>query len=147
MQTFLPYADFAKSAECLDNKRLGKQRVEVLQLLKAIHGETKGWVNHPCTKMWRLNTNALVEYGNAICSEWRYRGYKDTCLDKIIKYYYTPSLIHSISSFYPDWFGNEVFHASHRSNLLRKNPEYYGKFGWSEPNDLPYIWPEERFSK
>ncbi len=26
MQTFLPYPDFTKSAQCLDNKRLGKQR-------------------------------------------------------------------------------------------------------------------------
>ena len=33
MQTFLPYADFAQSAKVLDMKRLGKQRVEVLQLL------------------------------------------------------------------------------------------------------------------
>jgi hypothetical protein len=42
---------------------------------------------------------------------------------------------------YPDWFGNKEFHASHRSNLLRKDPEFYGKYGWTEPHDLPYIWP------
>lgn len=32
-------------------------------------------------------------------------------------------------------------HASHRSNLLRKEPEYYTQFGWTEPPDLPYVWP------
>lgn len=32
MNTFLPYADFQKSAQCLDNKRLGKQRVEAWQI-------------------------------------------------------------------------------------------------------------------
>ena len=37
MQTFLPYPDFAKSAMCLDNKRLGKQRIECLQILKALN--------------------------------------------------------------------------------------------------------------
>jgi len=31
-------------------------------------------------------------------------------------------------------------HASHRSNLLRKNFEFYSKFGWKEPDNLPYIW-------
>jgi hypothetical protein len=42
---------------------------------------------------------------------------------------------------YPPWLGDEAFHASHRSNLLRKNPEWYGQFGWTEPDDLPYVWP------
>ena len=36
MQTFLPYSNFYKSAKVLDQKRLGKQRVEVLQLLNSI---------------------------------------------------------------------------------------------------------------
>jgi hypothetical protein len=37
--------------------------------------------------------------------------------------------------------GQEEIHASHRSNLLRKDSEFYGKFGWAEPDDLPYFWP------
>jgi hypothetical protein len=41
----------------------------------------------------------------------------------------------------PNWIGDEKFHASHRSNLLRKDKEFYGKFGWAEPDDLPYFWP------
>jgi len=42
---------------------------------------------------------------------------------------------------YPVWLYDEEFHASHRSNLLRKDPEYYGRFGWQELPDLPYLWP------
>ena len=53
MQTFLPYKDFTKSAKALDNKRLGKQRVEVKQILNALDGKSKGWTNHPATNMWR----------------------------------------------------------------------------------------------
>ena len=52
MQTFLPYKSFVKSAQCLDNKRLGKQRVEAMQILKSIYIEDYGWKNHPATKMW-----------------------------------------------------------------------------------------------
>lgn len=36
MQTFLPYTDFKSCARVLDDKRLGKQRVECLQILKAL---------------------------------------------------------------------------------------------------------------
>jgi hypothetical protein len=38
MQTFLPYNDFVKSARVLDYKRLGKQRVEGMQIINAITG-------------------------------------------------------------------------------------------------------------
>jgi len=53
MQTFLPYADFKRSAQVLDYRRLGKQRVETWQLIRAINGETRGWRNHPAAVMWR----------------------------------------------------------------------------------------------
>jgi len=33
MQTFVPYANFSESAKVLDRQRLGKQRVETLQVM------------------------------------------------------------------------------------------------------------------
>jgi hypothetical protein len=135
MQTFLPYGNFDDSVECLDRLRLGKQRVEVYQLLKALRGESTGWVNHPAAKMWRGHTNALVYYGITACNEWLSRGYNDTCKAKISAYVIKGQLI------MPPWLGDEAFHASHRSNLLRKDSAWYGQFGWTEPHDLPYIWP------
>lgn len=36
MQTFLPYPDFCGTALVLDRKRLGKQRVEALQVLRGL---------------------------------------------------------------------------------------------------------------
>jgi hypothetical protein len=136
MQTFLPYDDFALSAQVLDRQRLGKQRVETLQLLKALAGETKGWVNHPAAKMWSGYENSLVHYGVAICDEWIRRGYKDTCREKIMAY------LKVCGTETPRWLGKESIHASHRSNLLRKNAEFYGQYGWTEPDDLPYDWAE-----
>ena len=47
MQTFLPYPDFAASAAALDTRRLGKQRVEALQVLRALTRVTYGWVGVP----------------------------------------------------------------------------------------------------
>lgn len=137
MQTFLPYFsfDFVESAKCLDNKRLGKQRVEAWQIYTTL---TKGsrWKNHPAVLMWKGYEAALLVYGIAVCEEWISRGFKDTMLSRFkfhLKFY--KKIV------YPDWLGDEKFHASHRSNLLRKSQDHYGKFGWKEPNDLPYYWP------
>lgn len=68
MQTFLPYADFKQSAEVLDKQRLGKQRVEAYQILRALLGITNGWIHHPATKMWRGYERALAEYAMAMCA-------------------------------------------------------------------------------
>jgi len=41
----------------------------------------------------------------------------------------------------PSWLGNYYFHVSHQSNLLRKDPDWYGQYGWEVDPNLPYIWP------
>lgn len=136
MQTFLPYADFKESAAVLDRERLGKQRVETLQILYALTLGS-GWVHHPVTKMWRGYEPALVQYGFDICDEWISRGYKDTVRQKL------ESILSSLPSqdiVLPHWLGDIELHQSHRSNLLRKDSVFYSQYGWTEPNDLEYKW-------
>ena len=58
MQTFLPVADFAESARLLDSPRLGKQRVETLQVLRALELPDYGWVSHPAT--WIVAADAAT---------------------------------------------------------------------------------------
>ena len=135
MQTFLPYPDFAASAAALDPRRLGKQRVETLQILRALTRETYGWKHHPAVKMWRGYEPALVAYGLAICNEWTERGGADTCAVQIASEGPPPD-----SENLPPWIGDEDFHRSHRSALLRKEPEFYAQY-FDEPDDLPYVWP------
>ena len=139
MQTFLPYADFEKSAYVLDRSRLGKQRLECIQILENLYGVSKGWKNHPAVKMWKYHDEALFEYTLAIIKEWKRRGYKDT-REEVLHNLYSSQFLHGIGN--PWWLGNEKFHASHRSNLLRKMPNHYMQFNWSESNDIPYWWPE-----
>ena len=134
MQTFLPYPNFEKSLKCLDSRRLGKQRVEAHQILNIILGRInkKGWKNHPAVKMWKKNPNALKLYFNNSLEEWILRGYKNNMKFEKIR--------GKIIS--PKWLGNRKFHASHRSNLLRKNKEFYSKFKWKEKTNIDYVWPE-----
>ena len=138
MQTFLPYANFLESAKSLDNKRLGKQRVEVLQMLNKINGLTKGkgWTNHPCTKMWQNNPNALVEYGVTICEIWRAKGFKDTCMEKISKHFKSNE-----TKQMPSWLGRMDIHISHQSKLIQKDPVFYKSKFPNAPDNLEYVWP------
>jgi len=137
MQTFLPYKDFVKSASVLDRQRLGKQRVENLQVIKALITPGYGWQNHPAVKMWRGHEYTLLKYQEAICNEWTSRGYKDTCLEKSI------DLLagYPIGITKPEWLGDVEFHKSHQSNLLRKFPEHYSQYFTDVPDDLEYVWP------
>ena len=129
MQTFLPYPDFIKSLQALDYRRLGKQRVEAYQIIRAIkYGG--GWQHHPAVKMWRGHINALKLYYNLSLDELIKRGYRNNMQKMPIR--------GKIA--YPQWLGSNCFHAAHRSNLLRKDPHFYGQYKWSEPLDLLYLW-------
>lgn len=134
MQTFLPFPDFTESAKSLDYRRLGKQRVETKQIYFALTRPDYGWKNHPIVKMWKGYENALLKYGIDICSEWRSRGYKDNQL-----VFFLTELTNS-KIVLPPWIGDDALHTSHKSNLIRKYPEYYSKQFPNVPDNLPYIW-------
>ena len=143
MQTFLPYPDFVKTVAILDMRRLGKQRLEARDIYRLITGKTLGasrkqmaylkrrYSNHPAVNMWRGYEDALAQYMNFCIKEWVHRGYVNN-----IELLPTPDKIE-----YPPWLGDDDFHASHRSKLLFKKPEHYGRLGWNEPDDLDYVWP------
>lgn len=155
MQTFLPYPDYKKSMECLDKTRLGNQVWrEGMTLIRG------GWPNHPASKMWRGSEYHLGLYllaGLEILRERSGKKYLD------LEYKIKSEMGKFKDTGVPSWFGNKEFHASHRSNLLRKANEaleksviaesdkkllkyisiyqWYQKFNWTEPANLPYIWP------
>lgn len=157
MQTFLPYENFRSSLKALDYKRLGKQRVESYQILLALNCppairikcERNGldystyihkprWINHPAVKMWKNYELALIYYYNDSIQEWVDRGYNNTMPKiKVLEW-----------ASMPWWLGDDKFHASHRSNLLRKDPSFYSQYGWDDPtnknyvpSNLDYVWP------
>lgn len=139
MQTFLPYKDFKESAKVLDRGRLGKQRVEALQVIKSLHEVHYGWKNHPASKMWKGFESSLVDYSLTMCLEWISRGYADTCFDKILELQAKYNIPKSGAE--PFWLGDERVHSSHRANLLRKDYSFYIKYNWIESPDTPYYWP------
>jgi len=132
MQVFCPYPDIHKSVRSLDPSRLGNQIYrECLTLIKG------GWPNHPASKIWANHKKALALYSLAGLAELKNRGrdyphhvltfqsYLDSCPD----------------TGFPAIWGREDFHLSHRSNLIKKRPEWYVPiFGADIEANLEYVW-------
>ena len=133
MQTFLPYVSFEKSAACLDNRRLGKQRVEAMQILNVLAGKTSAWKHHPAVLMWDGHEKALRQYLRVMILEWKRRGFRNTMR--------VPREARLSPHDTPWWLGSRRFHSAHRSNLLRKDVQHYGQMGWKVSPDLPRYWP------
>lgn len=137
MQTFMPYPQYTRSASVLDYRRLGKQRVEAKQILLALDRGTGGWVNHPAVRMWRGHEGSLAIYGLVMCQEWVKRGYKDS----LTPWFEEMVSQHAETMRRPQWLLQDGIYISHQSNLVRKDPEYYGPLFPGVPDDLPYLWP------
>jgi hypothetical protein len=145
MQTFLPYPDFQQSAATLDSARLGKQRVEALQTLRALVIPEYGWQSHPAIRMWMGYVPALTMYGLAMADEWMNRGFADNTRDNIREF--APQAAHpdyASKIAMPPWLGDPELHLSHRSNLIRKDPRFYTPVFPGTEADLEYVWPEPR---
>jgi hypothetical protein len=112
MQTFLPYEDFYEF--------------------------TGGWPNHPASKMWRGYEPALAIYALSLLKELKLRG-RD--YPKWFDFYNEILAPIRTQIHMPPWLGDERVHSSHRANLLRKDPVWYGKFGWVEEPREGYYWP------
>ena len=145
MQTFLPYPDFLAGAAVLDARRLGKQRVEAIQVLRAITLPAYGWRHHPAAKMWRGYEEALVRYGLDVCSVWCSTGRADTCARTLVTDLGSDAVRTqrelADAGELPPWLGDPDVHRSHRSALLRKDPGHYRDLFTDVPDDLPYVWP------
>lgn len=133
MNTFLPYESFPAAVAALDWKRLGKQRVEAMQILNILEGRNKGkaWTHHPAVLMWQGYEASLKYYLRCTIEEWIRRGYNNTMV--------LPKL-EECSTEKPTWLTADLIRAM-RSNLLRKDTAYYKAHGWTEPDNLPYVWP------
>lgn len=124
VNTFLVHANYDVSAKMLDNRRLGKQRVEAHMIITTLASETdkikndgkKTWINHPATQSWKGHVDSLKLYFNAVVREWVNRGYKNN---------YTYFDVKADSCINPPWTRNPKIHYSMMAQLIQKEPSYY----------------------
>lgn len=152
MLTFLPLKSFVKSLECLDEKRLSRQRVDSYQILEVLYDypvipnslrtivpfdrKFGGWQRHPSIIMWRGHEEWLKLYIACVIGEWCSRG-----LYNSIANYELPAYNTNLQG-PPPWLGYEPFHRSHRELLVWKNPVHYLKLWPEDKVDFPKLfWP------
>jgi hypothetical protein len=148
LQTFLPYRDFEASARALDTKRLGKQRVEVIQIVRALTVPGYAWKQHPAVLMWKGYEEGLGRYGLVMCDVWLELGFGDTCAGTIaadlaafgIPEIRTEAELAAAGAL-PPWLDDETVLQSHQSSLVRKDPEFYRKHFPDVRPDIDYVWP------
>jgi len=153
MQVFMSEYTFEESAKVLDNKRLVKQLLEGRQILAALAGQTKGWRNHPATRMFEGYEPALFDYLYYVAKEMEQRGYKtENNWNEIVRL----GLAHFIFDGpyeMPPWFVDRAtLHSvvtTHRRSLYNKAPELYPQYEYEASigadfvccDRCNYYWP------
>lgn len=159
MQTFLPYSDFDASARVLDRKRLRHQPFEAFVIFETLvtgksrHTDQR-YAYHPAVAMWRGAERMLLEYMASIETEIARRNDDERHGGT----YKPPNRLYTDEAIYvlarqpwperigwelPAWYARPPFHLSHKSNLLRKDPDHYRPIWPDLPDNLAYVWPKE----
>ena len=160
VNTFITSPSLEKCAKNLDNLRLGKQRVECIQLISFIENtNNKGFKNHPVLIMWKEHVTALKVYCNFMIREFIARGFENTIpiyeLDETKIVFYDNIFneetglteiikpqIEKDSIVFPIWFNWNPLILTHQASLLKKNNNYYSKIFEHNPKffKLGYLW-------
>ena len=82
------------------------------------------------------------------CEVWLELGFGDTCAATIAADLATAGVTTvrtqaelAEAGALPPWLGDADLHRSHRSALVRKDPDFYRREFPDDPDDLPYVWP------
>lgn len=124
MQVFIVGSPF-ETAKALDKRRLNKQIIECGQILDAISGETKAWINHPCIKMYSNHVKWLEWY--TCCLAYYKDGYK--CIAKECSDF--------ADKLRPEFHTNDYFNQMKR-RLFTKNNQHYNQ--WSKLGESDINW-------
>jgi hypothetical protein len=127
MNTFVPHGqDFARCAQDLDKKRLGKQLVECEQIFNALTtGAPAHILHHPATQMWDGHRWKLACYAKACHEEWVWRYGKSHASGDWCASAGPWSGAEDVTPFQP-WL--DAMAPLHRAKLYSKDPEHYFQY-------------------
>ena len=176
MKTFVPFSGstpeegILRSLLCLDDKRLGKQRVETYQIWKMVRGlpfdntkrpanhaslQPMAWSRHPAVAQWMGYADALALYLLVSLRLWggrlspnTGRPYSNEGMQGNVDRWrieFTekePGVrVTFANTAFPPWWGDVRIHDSDKAILYRKDKNYYAAF---RPYALvyeQYCWP------
>lgn len=132
MQVFLPFISPLETACCLDKRRLNKQVIECKQILNALAGNSKAWLNHPVTQMYKNHTLWLEYY--MLCLQSYFKG----DLNMAEKY-------NNIAILKTPYFISEGYCVHMRKRLYTKDKLYYNMFSQYGESDINGYFVENKW--
>jgi hypothetical protein len=94
----------------------------------------RGWRNHVAVKQWKDFSEELKLYYNCMIEEWVKRKYKNNM---------TKEPIDDEKLKIPPFLQNELFIKYHKENLIRKDVDFYKKFGDDLIAKDGYMWYDD----
>jgi hypothetical protein len=153
MITWLPDQNLVKSTNFLDHGHITNQAYEAATILHAIAGpgHHTGWSNLKGAAMWKGHDDGLALYLSLVIRQCRAQGiavpqnppydFEKDYAPNLGNHWLAPRLCAVADIVWPEWLGEEKVHSSHRSNLLRKKPDFYRQFGWTDDPEAEIYWP------
>ena len=145
---WIPFANFRMTTHVLDARTLGRQLFVCADVLET-HVQSCRRKGHRAETlhalMWRDYPGAIIRMMVCALQEIRLRGYPQPLPDPRTaegqRLYLVGEEISSRLDEIPPWLGSGSLHASHRSRLLREDPEWYMQFDWRELPSGDLEWP------
>lgn len=141
---WLPYANVRANLDVLNDGHVTDVVLEGMQCLRDIY--SAGVLGRD-VRAWRKHPQGLLFYVLSANEELRARGMGAGQSSRSIAAAFTHMSRSepTMSPKMPSWYGDPALHLSHRSHLIRVNPDYYTRrLPLTTPLELPLIWPSER---
>lgn len=141
MMIWLPFENFEECARSMDSRTLTIQRFDAWRLLHMLqHGVPAGMGQNATLRMWRDYPTWVAAYGMAICLEWEKTSDRPSELTQLFRDYLD---VIDVTEDYPRWLGDSMLHMSHRSNMIKLDPDRYMKLWPGVIEGMPLMWPKE----
>lgn len=149
MMTWLTRMSFLDTAADLETELLQRVSHEAISLFYQLvygYGDEDEEINvsHPLYQMWYGYEPALAAYAASVQLELNTRGVQagdHLELANTMRELRRDETMGDMSFVQPLWMEDADVLRSHRSNLARRWPTFYGKMWAGTPALLPYIWP------
>lgn len=153
LNTWLPYDNYAESADILTDRHIFMQLQDCTKLLYWLtemplnrRTPSKAQLEHPCVIQWRGYVPSLYDYTLEIMMVAYERSSLTNKQEQISEMAENinilDGLVSNMKEETPSWLGNEDYHLSHKSNLIRLSRSAYESIWPDVPDNLELIWPK-----
>lgn len=140
LQVYMPFEDPALNIKVLHEDMVVSQCNVATTILKTLKGNSKGWEWHPGVRMWSGNEEYLAQYIYRLVRE-------------CTRTFDFPDLysIHVLALGYPKrsmmpepppwWMGDKRYHLGVMAQMIRQNPDWYGRIFKAVDPKTEQMWP------